>query len=118
MKITATCYFSLVKIPYLLTYDTITFTRGVEIAKIYTCPVFSTSASSRRFYLLLKAEEPATLVQNAAISLIFVNENLSKRLNSLETSAFEELGSEFINFASNCVINTLRLIVYLTELSI
>ena len=37
---------------------------------------------------------------------------------SLETSAFEELGSEFINFASNCVINTLRLIVYLTGLSI
>ena len=33
-------------------------------------------------------------------------------LYSLETSAFEELGSEFINFASNCVINTLRLIVY------
>ena len=39
-------------------------------------------------------------------------------INSLETSAFEELGSEFINFASNCVINTLRLIVYLTGLSI
>ena len=37
---------------------------------------------------------------------------------SLETSAFEELGSEFINFASNCVINTLRLIVYFTGLSI
>ena len=34
------------------------------------------------------------------------------------TSAFEELGSDFINFASNCVINTLRLIVYLTGLSI
>ena len=39
-------------------------------------------------------------------------------LYSLETSAFEELGSEFINFASNCVINTLRLFVYLTGLSI
>ena len=39
-------------------------------------------------------------------------------LSSLETSAFEELGSELINFASNCVINTLRLIVYLTGLSI
>ena len=37
---------------------------------------------------------------------------------SQETSAFEELGSEFINFASNFVINTLRLIVYLTGLSI
>ena len=39
-------------------------------------------------------------------------------VNPLETCAFEELGSEFINFASNCVINTLRLIVYLTGLSI
>ena len=39
-------------------------------------------------------------------------------INCLETSAFEELGSEFINFASNCIINTLRLIVYLTGLSI
>ena len=37
---------------------------------------------------------------------------------SLETSAFEELGSEFINFACNCIINTLRLIVYLTGFSI
>ena len=37
---------------------------------------------------------------------------------SLETSAFEELGSELINFASSCAINTLRLIVYLTRLSI
>ena len=32
--------------------------------------------------------------------------------SSLETSTFEELGSEFIYFACNCVINTLRLIVY------
>ena len=40
------------------------------------------------------------------------------RFLSLETSAFEELGSELINFACNCVINTLRLIVYLTVLSI
>ena len=40
------------------------------------------------------------------------------KLFSLETSASGELGSEFINFASNCVINTLRLIVYLTGLSI
>ena len=39
-------------------------------------------------------------------------------LFSLETSTFEELGSEFINFACNCVINTLRLIVYLTGFSI
>ena len=39
-------------------------------------------------------------------------------LCSLETSTFEELGSEFINFACNCVINTLRLIVYLTVFSI
>ena len=31
-------------------------------------------------------------------------------LYSLETSTFEELRSEFINFACNCVINTLRLI--------
>ena len=38
--------------------------------------------------------------------------------DSLETCAFEELGSEFINFASNCVINTLRLFVYLTGLRI
>ena len=37
---------------------------------------------------------------------------------NLETSTFEELGSEFINFACNCVINTLRLIVYLTGFSI
>ena len=40
------------------------------------------------------------------------------RVISLETSTFEELGSEFINFACNCVINTLRLIVYLTGFSI
>ena len=39
-------------------------------------------------------------------------------LSSQETSAFEELGSEFINFVSNCVINTLRLIVHLTGLSL
>ena len=39
-------------------------------------------------------------------------------LYSLETSAFEELRSEFINLACNCVINTLRLIVYLTGFSI
>ena len=44
--------------------------------------------------------------------------NLDIMLLSLGTSAFEELGSEFINFASNCVINTLGLIVYLTGLSI
>ena len=37
---------------------------------------------------------------------------------SLETSAFEELRSEFINLAYKCVINTLRLIVYLTGFSI
>ena len=37
---------------------------------------------------------------------------------TLETSAFGELGSEFINFACNCVINTLRLIVCLTGFSI
>ena len=37
---------------------------------------------------------------------------------SLETSAFEELGLEFINFPCNCVINTLKLIVYLTGFSI
>ena len=28
-------------------------------------------------------------------------------VNPLETCAFEELGSEFINFASNCEINCL-----------
>ena len=39
-------------------------------------------------------------------------------LYTLETSAFEELGSEFINFACNCVINTLRLFVYLTGFNI
>ena len=37
---------------------------------------------------------------------------------SLETSIFEELGFEFINFACNCAINTLRLIGYLTGFSI
>ena len=49
-------------------------------------------------------------------------ENTDKRniiiLHNLETSTFEELGSEFINFACNCVIITLRLIVYLTGFSI
>ena len=55
-----------------------------------------------------------------AISPVIANvyTNGSVYTISLETSAFEELGSEFINFASNCVINTLRLIVYLTGLSI
>ena len=38
--------------------------------------------------------------------------------NTLETSAFEELGLEFINFPCNCVINTLKLVVYLTGFSI
>ena len=37
---------------------------------------FSTSASSRQFHLLLGAEEPATLMQNVAISLIFMNKLL------------------------------------------
>ena len=41
-----------------------------------------------------------------------------KVIFTLTTSAFEELGLEFINFACNCVINTLRLIVYLTGFSI
>ena len=36
--------------------------------------VFSASASSWRFHLLLKAEESATLVQNVDILLLSVNE--------------------------------------------
>ena len=52
------------------------------------------------------------------VDLLPTTTSISIIRNSLETTAFEELGSEFINFASNCYINTLRLIVYLTGLSI
>ena len=43
------------------------------------------------------------LRQNMLFSHIILN--TLHAMYSLETSAFEELGSEFINFASNCVIN-------------
>ena len=36
--------------------------------------MFSASASCRRFHLLIGTKEPATLVQNIAISLICVDE--------------------------------------------
>ena len=60
------------------------------------------------------------LLSSAALQLgLHCFPNLSyTSIHSLETSTFEELGSEFINFACNCVINTLRLIVYLTGFSI
>ena len=51
-------------------------------------------------------------------SIILSQHGLEKRMSSLETSTFEELRSELINFACNCVINALRLIVYLTGFSI
>ena len=38
--------------------------------------------------------------------------------DTLGTSAYEKLRSEFIKFSCNCVIDTLRLIVYLTGFSI
>ena len=63
-------------------------------------------------YAILKQSVDVTLRKNQArYALVLV-------LYSLETSTFEKLGSEFINFACNCVINTLRLIVYLTGFSI
>ena len=36
--------------------------------------MFSSSVSGRRFHMLIAAKKPATLVQNIAFSLIFVDE--------------------------------------------
>ena len=49
--------------------------------------MFFASTSGRRFHLLIGVEEPATLVQNIAISLIFVNETPTIKAKLLATSA-------------------------------
>ena len=93
------------------------------------CPCVSrASALTHSDHVFFDRERSSSVVefltrdrQAAGLSLagITVLWSLSKtHLSSLETSAFEELGFEFINFACNRVINTLRLIVYLTGFSI
>ena len=69
---------------------------------------------------LLLGHLPLLLGQDIVVQILGFYEYLLKNLlqHSLETNTFEELGSEFINFAFNCVIITLGLIVYLTGFSI
>ena len=59
------------------------------------------------------------ITKNTYVDKFDINFIVDKNSNyTLGTSAFEEIRSEFINFTCNCVINTLRLIVYLTGFSI
>ena len=50
------------------------YTMLLQFQHVFILTLFSTSASSRRFHLLLGAEELAALVQYIPITLIFVNE--------------------------------------------
>ena len=49
--------------------------------------VFFPSTCGPQFHLLIGVEEPATLLQNVAFSLIFVNETPTIKAEALATSA-------------------------------
>ena len=98
---------------------------SVEILDKLKARYFKATSLSSYDYSTLYTTLPHNLIKDKLIDLIekTFNREGSPYLacndrNSLETGAFEELRSEFINFACICVINTLRLIVYLTGFSI